>query len=135
VSLGPYQRRSIGAFEMALNPASDRVSANSRRSTILTSSANDFARILCMALARCSFTVTSLNPKLAAICLFSSPATIRVTTSLSRALNESRCSRNVEIDCSSSRRATSYARAVETASSRSWLQKGLVRKSTTMGIR
>jgi hypothetical protein len=67
----------------------------SQASIILTSSATDLARNFRIALARCTFTVTSLTPKSAAICLFSAPAATWAMTSRSRPLSESKLSRKV----------------------------------------
>ena len=69
-------------------------------SIILTKSATVFARIFRMALARCSFTVTSLTPRSAAICLFRSPAATLAITSRSRELSDSKFFRKVECDSS-----------------------------------
>ena len=60
----------------------------SQASIILTSSATDLACNFRIALARCTFTVTSLTPKSAAICLFSAPAATRAMTSRSRPLSD-----------------------------------------------
>ena len=68
------------------------------RAIIFTRSANVLARIFRMARARWTFTVTSLNPSLAAICLFMSPAATLTITSRSRGLGESKCFRNVEFN-------------------------------------
>ena len=102
----------------------------SKCSSIFIRWAKLVAHIFRMALARCTFTVTSLNPSSAAICLFRFPAATLAITSRSRPLRDSRCSRIVECNCCIFRRALSRSRAVKTASSRSWLRKGLVRKST-----
>ena len=68
------------------------------RSMSLTSSATDFTRNFRMALARCTFTVTSLTPRSAAICLFRPPEATRITTSRSRWLSDLKFSRNVECE-------------------------------------
>jgi hypothetical protein len=59
-----------------------------RRSAILTRSANDRARIFRMMLPRCIFTVTTLIPSSAAICLFRSPEVTKLRISFSRAVSD-----------------------------------------------
>ena len=69
-----------------------------KRSAILTSSATDFTQSFRIAWERCTFTVTSLTPRSAAICLFRPPAATRATTSRSRWLRSLNLSRKVECD-------------------------------------
>jgi hypothetical protein len=59
------------------------------RFAILTRAASDLASIFRMALPRCTLTVISETPSLAAICLFISPAVTRGNTSFSRAVSVS----------------------------------------------
>jgi len=59
-------------------------SVSPKFSAIWTSSTNDFARIFCMTLPRCIFTVISLVPSSPATCLFNRPRMTRLITSRSR---------------------------------------------------
>src|SRR5437764_8238367 len=61
----------------------------SRDSAIFTRSARDRACIFLMRLPRWIFTVISLRPSSAAICLFMSPAVTSLITSRSRGLSDS----------------------------------------------
>jgi hypothetical protein len=114
----------------ALSTSRGNRARGSASTAILTKSATDLARNFRIAVARCTFTVTSLTPKSAAICLFKAPAATRATISRSRALSELKLSRKAEFASSSARRARSFSRAVATASNKSCSRNGLVRKST-----
>jgi hypothetical protein len=97
---------------------------------VLTSSAADLARNFRIALARYTFTVTSLIRKSAAICLLSAPVATRETISRSRLLSEAKRSLKVEFESSFARRTPSFSMASATACNKSCSRNGLVRKST-----
>ena len=65
------------------------LAGSASRSAILTNSARELASILRIAFPRWIFTVISLIPTSAAICLFNSPVTTRCITSRSRGVKES----------------------------------------------